>query len=317
MAKVDDPHLLEALTKAYTARAKLFHRGIQASKIDLLISEIDTIDSARLDWNRADIGVSPSACERLKDADAPAHHVFAHPEVIMGRPHLIAYYRNIVTISKKGISQILFSTEGYETGRRDSISEDAARQLCRTLNEIVSSVIDATAGYTVELSRQAILAEIGTELQGTWANVIGKGASRVVEEILARYMEEKEAGERVGTRHYRLGNGWEIRFGAEPDVAFTDATGTKQIAIEIKGSLDKAGAQTRYGEAKKSFAKQLAENPRCHTIYLASCFTEAVIRQIRSDREVRDWFNLTSILYDEDERTRFLERLFHIVNTPA
>ena len=31
---------------------------------------------------------------------------------------------------------------------------------------------------------------------------------------------------------------------------------------------------------------------------------------------VREWFNLTSILYDPDERTRFLDRIFHIVNTP-
>jgi len=100
-------------------------------------------------------------------------------------------------------------------------------------------------------------------------------------------------------------------------VAFFDAAGVKQIAIEIKGSLDTAGAQTRYGEAKKSFAKQLQENPRCHTVYLASCFTDAVIRQIRSDGQVREWFNLTSILYDEEERRRFLQRVFHIVSTPA
>jgi len=317
MAKADDPHLLEALTRAYIARARLFHRGIHASKIDLLISEIDTIDSARLNWDRHDLGISASALARMKDADAPAHQVFAHPDVIIERPHLIAYYRNIVTISKKGISQILFSTEAYESGLRHSIFEEAARQLCRTLNKIVSSVIDATPGYTVDLSRQAILAEIGTELQGTWANVVGRGAPRAVEKMLAGYIEKKQVGERVRFGHSRLDNGWEIRFASEPDVAFTDPAGTKQIAIEIKGSLDKAGAQTRYGEAKKSFAKQLAENPRCHTIYLASCFTEAVIHQLRSDGQVRDWYNLTSILYDEEEHTRFLEKLFHIVNAPG
>src|SRR5438105_6449720 len=96
-----------------------------------------------------------------------------------------------------------------------------------------------------------------------------------------------------------------------------DSDGVKQIAIEIKGSLDTAGAQTRYGEAKKSFGKQLAENPRCYTIYLASCFTDAVIKQIEADGQVRDWFNLTSVLIDPEEQLRFLERLFHIVQTPA
>ena len=116
---------------------------------------------------------------------------------------------------------------------------------------------------------------------------------------------------------FKLDNGWTIIFANEPDVAFFDAFGVKQIAIEIKGSLDKAGAQTRYGEAKKSFVKQMTENPRCHTVYLASCFTDAVIEQIRRDGQVREWFNLTSILYDKPERKRFLNRLFHIVNTPT
>ncbi len=96
-----------------------------------------------------------------------------------------------------------------------------------------------------------------------------------------------------------------------------DANKVIRIAIEIKGSLDVAGAQTRYGEAKKTFAKQLALNPRCHTIYLASCFTDAVIRQIKADGHVRDWFNLTSILYDAAERKHFLQQLFYIVSTPT
>ena len=44
---------------------------------------------------------------------------------------------------------------------------------------------------------------------------------------------------------------------------------------------------------------------------------EPVIEQIKRDGQVREWFNLTSILYDESERKRFLNRLFHIVNTPT
>ncbi|MBL7152408.1 MAG: XcyI family restriction endonuclease [Phycisphaerae bacterium] len=253
----------------------------------------------------------------MKEAGGLPHQVFAHPNVIIERPHLIAYYRNIVTISKKGIGQLLFSTEGYESGRKEEIAGSDARGICETLNRILSGVIEDLPDYTVELSRQAILAEIGTELQGTWANVIGQGAARAVEQLLAEHIDRKEIGERLAGGGFALDNGWSIVFGSEPDAAFFDSDGAKQIAIEIKGSLDKAGAQTRYGEAKKSFAKQLRENPRCHTVYLASCFTDAVIKQIKQDGQVREWFNLTSILYDEAERKRFLNRLFHIVKTPT
>ena len=315
--RTPDKILITALTNAYMARAQLFHRGVKASKIDLLIAEIDSIDEASLDWSDKKLGISNVAIDLVKKAGGSPHQVFAHPQVIMKRPHLIGYYRNIVTTSQKGIGQLLFSTEKYESGRKKNIVSKDAITVCVTLNRILSGVIEKLPGYSVELSRQAILAEIGTELQGTWANVIGRGAATAVKRLLGDYIEKRELGRCMKNGSFKLDNGWTIIFANEPDVAFFDAFGVKQIAIEIKGSLDKAGAQTRYGEAKKSFAKQLIENPRCHTVYLASCFTEPVIEQIKRDRQVREWFNLTSILYDESERKHFLNRLFHIVNTPT
>jgi len=315
--KTADKILIAALTKAYMARAQLFHNGVRASKIDLLIAEIDGINESSLDWTGKKLSISKAALERVKKAGGSAHQVFAHPQVIMKRPHLIAYYRNIVTISKKGIGQILFSTEGYESGRKKTITSEDAVSICEILNRILSGVIESLSDYSIELSRQAILAEIGTELQGTWANVIGRGVAKAVESLLAEHIDKEGLGRCVKQGVFQLDNGWHIAFASEPDVAFFDSDGIKQIVIEIKGSLDKAGAQTRYGEAKKSFAKELSENPRCHTVYLASCFTDAVIKQIKQDGQVREWFNLTSILYDASERNRFLNRLFHIVKTPT
>lgn len=317
MGKTTDENLVAALTKAYVARAKLFHMGVKASKIDLLIAEIDGIDASNLNWTGTNLGVSKTALERVAKAGGAPHQVFAHPDILKDRPHLIAYYRNIVTISKKGIGQILFSTNGYESGRRKSMDRRTAVMVCRTLNGILSGVIEGLPEYAVALSRQAILAEIGAELQGSWVNIIGQGAVQEVKRLLGEYIEQKGLGRCANGGKFTLHNGWRIVFGTEPDVAFLDGQGVKQIAIEIKGSLDVAGAQTRYGEAKKTFAKQLAENPRCHTVYLASCFTDSVIGQIRQDGQVREWFNLTSILYDPAERSRFLSRIFHVVEAPV
>jgi len=300
-----DAHLLEALTKAYTTRAQLFHRGVSVAKVDLLITEIDSIGTTSLAWNLDALGISRKAFNRLRKTGGLPHQVFAHPDVISVRPHLIAYYRNIVTISKKGIGQILFPSAAYESGKRQTMPTEQAVQIAQTFNRIISGVIEETPQYKVELSRQAILAEIGTELQGTWANLIGQGAARAVEEIFAEHIKKMALGEHPRKGLFKLKNGWTIEFGSEPDVSFRDSEGIKQIAIEIKGSLDTAGAQTRYGEAKKSFGKQISENPRCHTVYLASCFTDAVIKQIEADGQVRDWFNLTSILGDRIIRTDF------------
>jgi hypothetical protein len=311
-----DRNLLAALTKAYTARAILFHNEVAASNIDLLIAEIAKIRVQGLSWDLARLGISPTSFRRLKNIRENPLKVFAHPEVIRQRPHLIAYYRNIATISQKGITQILFSTARYEAKRSKGMTPADAEKVCRSLNPIISGVIDGSPGYTVETSRKAIYAELGTQIQGTWANLIGKGAARAVEKVLQEHLDQAKVGRFVGKGKYQLNNGWTVVFGTEPDVAFLDNRGVKRIAIEIKGSLDTAGAQTRYGEAKKTFAKQLAQNPRCHTIYLASCFTDAVIKQIEDDGQVREYFNLTSILYDDHERRRFLDRVFHIVNAP-
>jgi hypothetical protein len=180
----------------------------------------------------------------------------------------------------------------------------------------MSGVLEAMPGFLLRVARDVAFAEIGTELQGTWANQIGKGAARKVEEILARYITEKELGRSAGKGRFNLKNGWSVRFGSEPDISFVDAKGVERIAVEIKGSLDKAGAQTRYGETKKSFSKVLAKNPRCHTVYLASCFTDSVMAQIEADGQVRDVSNLTAIIYDPAEQAKFLQKLFHVVSTP-
>jgi len=315
LSNIDKP-LLKALTKAYTVRAKLFHNGVIASQVDLLITEIDSIQSADLNWKAKELRITSSALRRVTDSGAKPHQVFVHPKVLQQRPHLVAYYRNLAAVSQKGVGQVLFPTARYESRRATAMPAAEARALAQLLNQILSGVIDSIPNYEVSISRATILAEIGAQLQGTWANYVGQGAARAVESIIRDHLEKHRLLKDVHGRKYVLTNGWTIEYAAEPDVAFTDSKGLKRIAIEVKGSLDKAGAQSRYGEALKSFRKQLAKNPRCHTVYLASCFTDSVIAQIKSDGQVRDWFNLTSILSDPQERTRFLKQIFHIVKTP-
>jgi hypothetical protein len=195
--------------------------------------------------------------------------------------------------------------------------------IAETLNRIISSVITDIEGFSLELARDALVAEIGSEIQGTWVNIIGQGAAKAVEEIVKEYALEKEfisstekkdvtvRGKRQKQIHLVLNNEWRIIFSSEPDIAVRDSKDKLKVAIEIKGSMDKAGAQTRLGEAKKSFAKAKSKNAHCLTIYLASCFTDAVLSQLKTDREIDMYFNLIDILLDEKKKQKFLEELFH------
>jgi len=247
---------------------------------------------------------------KVKNAGTPLHYVFAHPGVIRERPRLIDYYRNLSALSKKGLSQLLSGLD-YEKGEKNRTS-------CFVINTIISDAVMAMKGFRLELARSLIFAEMGTEIQGAWVNVIGKGAARNVEGIILQYLEEngflsEQLEDHPDKKKFLLKNGWEMVFGSEPDISIRDKKGVLRVAIEIKGSMDKAGAQTRYGEAKKSFSKALAENIRCETIYLASCYTESVLEQIDTDGQVRRKFNLVDILDDPQERKKFLEEIFKYI----
>jgi len=256
----------------------------------------------------------------VKKASIEPAQVFCHPAVIEQNPDLLEYYRNLAALSQKGLGQIL---SGRPSKSRKGDNRERYQVIVRILNQIISSVIVDAKGFSLSLAQNTILSEIGTEIQGTWVNMIGQGAAKAVEGIIHDHAltegfisstERKEvsvSGKKRKQIHLVLTNNWRIIFSAEPDVAIRDPKGRLQVAIEIKGSMDKAGAQTRLGEAKKSFAKAKSENAHCSTIYLASCFTEAVLSQLKTEREVDLHFNLIEILADESKKLQFLKELFH------
>lgn len=307
-----DKALSDALIKSYIARAKLFYSVLQEKNLDRLFSLVDDCASKAGSWDITQLGISKKAYLIIQKMTINPALVFCHPKILSECPETIAYYRNLAALSQKGLSQIL-------SGKMRKSSELVAK----TLNAIISDIIADTEGFSLSLAREALFAEIGTEIQGTWVNIIGKGAARAVEGIIHDYangksyikilekIADKIKGKSHKQTHIVLENKWRIIFSSEPDVSIRSPQGKLSVAIEIKGSMDKAGAQTRLGEAKKSFSKAKTENAHCLTIYLASCFTEAVYSQLKTDRDIDMHFNLIDILADEKKKQNFLRELFH------
>ena len=312
--KKSSPSFSDALKKAYTARAKLFFQRIQEQRIGELLKKVEAIDSSSSSWDLNSLKIKTSVAERVKKAGIPLHNVFCHPDVIGKNPELLNYYRNLTALSKKGLGQ-LFTAQSFGPQERTLAQAQA-------LNEILSAALETCADFSMELIRDVICAELGTEIQGTWANLVGKGATTLVENLLEDFAKEKGFVKQVlreklkiegklrTRRAIVLKNNWRIVFSPEPDVGVYDPKGAIRVAIEIKGSMDKAGAQTRYGEAKKSFGKALKANPRCETIYLASVFTDAVSQQIEANGQVRKKFDLVDVLADEKTKAEFLDEIF-------
>jgi hypothetical protein len=318
--KVQSSTLTDALLKSYIARAKLFYSVLHKKNIPNLFARVKQLSTNKLTWNLSELGILDQAFSIVKKASIEPVYIFCHPAVLEQDAELFEYYRNLAALSQKGLSQIF---SGRIPKSRKGDNRERHRVIVRILNQIISSVIVDVKGFSLSLAQNAFLSEIGTEIQGTWVNMIGQGAAKAVEGIIHDHAqaegfisstERKEvsvSGKKRKQIHLVLTNNWRIIFSTEPDVAIRDPKGRLQVAIEIKGSMDKAGAQTRLGEAKKSFAKAKAENAHCSTIYLASCYTDAVLSQLKTEREVDLHFNLIEILADQTKKIQFVKELFH------
>jgi len=314
-----DGQLLATLEKAYKARARVFYEDERLRTIGKLFDDVARLDVSGLDWNLPDLGISPAAHAYLRNLSIAPHRVFAHPKVLSNNKHLVDYYRNLAAISKKGLGQLL---SGTAPSKR-------LIETCRLLNTIISHIIESVPDFTLDRAYAAMIAEVGSELQGTWVNRIGAGAAKAVQQMITSYAQEKgyvqcveKTSQEIGTGRRRktvtqttvlLKNGWRIVYSSEPDIGIYDGRNVLRSAIEVKGSMDKAGAQTRFGEAKKSFAKAIRENQRCETIYLASCFTDSLMDHIQQNGQVRRYYNLTDILTDTAKKEAFLRELFKYI----
>jgi len=294
----------QALYSSYTARAILFYREVLQHQPDTLVCRIRELDASQVHWETEKLNIQQEALRALDRLKIPYHHIFAHPQLLSDKPDLIDYYRNISAVSKKGLAQLL---AGVEKLHRLELA-------CKILNGIMSRILLSQKCFTFQLAQNVMIAEIGSELQGKWVNIVGAGAARTVKDMILAYAQERGYLKQPSRKdQITLKNGYKIVFASEPDVEIRDESGKLQCVIEIKGSMDKAGAQTRYGEAKKSFTKALRENPKCETIYLASCFTDAVRKQIASNGQVRKSFSLPDILTDEGEKQKFLSEIFKYI----
>jgi XcyI restriction endonuclease len=233
--------------------------------------------------------------------------IFAHPEAVSKNPELLKYYRLLACLPAKGVAQI----------RRKSAKVSRMHDLCVLLNQFLSQLVVTTGRTSRETLLATMHAEAGSEWQGTWVNNIGKASALELERIIIEFANRKGlVAVSEGTDPTPdesvvvLKSGTTIAFGSEPDVEFRNAKKELVCVIEIKGSADKAGAQTRLGETKKSFAKAKQENARCHTIFLPSITTAAVKKQLETERDIDQVFDLLDIFRDARRRSSFLIELF-------
>jgi hypothetical protein len=310
--------LQNELVQRYLKRSALFWKFSREARFARWQKEARSAAWKTLEWDCPKLGITPdgrAAAERLGFSPT---EVFAHPAVLQERPELFDYYRLLACLSNKGLGQIR-SKLGVRKKNFKAVEEFCLR-LCVLLNRFMCNALERTASANREALIRTMFAEAGSEWQGTWVNQIGELAAQEIEKLIVMFAQANKLVDEAKTEAAAdegnfliLKSGASIRFGSEPDVEFRNPKKELVCVIEIKGSADKAGAQTRLGETKKSFTKAKLQNPRCLTIFLPSVLTPAVEEQLRSERDIDKIFNLLEVCHDEAERTRFLTEIFKFI----
>ena len=165
----------------------------------------------------------------------------------------------------------------WEDGtRKTAISEIQAKDVARLYNAVNSSIIEGTTDWTLENGYRNVIANMGIGLDGTFRNIIGQDAERLIKTRISNWLDNQGLIEQVNDEktEFHLPRGYFMRYDSEPDILFLQEQqpGEMQLVatIEIKGGKDPAGALERLGAMQKSFE---ATPPECVNMLVAGIVT--------------------------------------------
>ena len=269
----------------------------------------------------SEVGISEGAWQHVESLGIAPLLVFAHPDVLVARPHLSQYYRGIALIPRKRIQQLAGTVDRWESGKLKRPPEAIqALKVARVYNFVISSIIEGSTEWTLENGYRNILANMAIGLDGTIRNLIGQDAEKLVQSRILEWLKANdlivESDEERST--YTLSEDYSMRFGSEPDIEFRQYSSSRGVlvcTIEIKGGRDPAGALERLGAVQKSF-----ENtpPGCINMVVAGVITPEMQNRLDQMGVVRS-FLLDDVAEDGIGWLEFLNEVFHhaIRITPA
>ena len=249
MAKLDDARLRSTL---------MAERISQRTDLELrkLLSEFaEALNFLPLD----DLMISERAWDHVRDSRLEPKSVFAHPTLLGKHPKLSGYYRGIALLPQKRVAEIAVPVSSWEDGSRKAPVRDAqSKEVVRLYNAVISSIIEGATNWTLENGYRNIIANLGIGLDGTFRNIIGQDAEKLIKTRIANWLRNQGLILEVNKdeTEFKLPKGHWMRYGSEPDIHFQkEKDGVRQTiaTIEIKGGKDPAGALERLGAVQKSF----------------------------------------------------------------
>jgi hypothetical protein len=296
-------------------KSHFFHQKLHEWGLLDVQDAIDQVSGDELAWHtpqeRAALGISENAWNKIIHQGIKPVKVFAHPTVLTSLSRSVSYYRMLSMVSQKSTPHAGVGTAPYETGRRLPALEKAL-DIATQLNLIICQLIETDE--TVDPREFDLWRGMaaGSQAQGSWQNRKGDVGEELVRSIVRRRIGERELAEEIIEEANRLilRDGRTVVFASDPDIALYK-NGLPVVAIEIKGGIDTAGVHERYGAIGKSFEKPKRANPNCATILIIQSvsLTEAARESIDGNTSIDYWFTLEDLLTDSAKREGFLRLL--------
>lgn len=205
------------------------------------------------------------------------------------------------------MKNIGLNLDAYE---RDKPMTDAdlAQSAAIHLNTLISLLVEAD---TILNPREFDLwrgMAAGTQAQGAWQNHKGQAAETAILELIYQHLSAQ--GFDVSIHPITLQQGRLLVVASDPDLAIM-RDNMLEIAVEVKGGIDPAGALERLGAAIKSLTHVRQHHPKATTILVmhAGTFTQRAQGDIEANPNIDYLFNLNELLDNAPTRAAFFDLL--------
>jgi hypothetical protein len=292
----------EAWAVDQLAKSEFFHQKLHEWGMLEVANLIDLVRGEELVWGVGKLGISEKAWARVIHRGIKPVTVFAHPDVLIGVPRAVAYYRMLAMVSQKSMARVGLTTASHEVVRSALTNENAAA-LAGHLNRIISNLVEADESVDPREFDLWRGMAAGSQAQGSWGNAKGDRIEIVIRGILRRRIREMglAVAESDDQSQIELQDGRIAVFADEPDFAIY-RNDTIVAAIEIKGGIDTAGVLERVGAAVKSLGRARRENPEAVTILVIQgvSMTHKAYEDLEGNRDVINRSFLVEDVLDND-----------------
>ncbi len=288
-------------------KSEFFHRKLHEWGLLEIAYELEGIKGENLNW-KMDLNITTTAWDKVIHRGIKPIRIFAHPQVLIENPRRVSYYRMLSMVSQKSMSNVGLSVNSNEMNG-SKLDRSVALNLSKHLNKIICMLIE---NDNVIDEREFDLwraMTAGSKAQGSWQNSKGAAAEDIIKGIIERRLKETAQIQRDGlegrSKIFHLKDGRLIRMGSEPDVAFYKSDKI-ELALEIKGGIDTAGALERFGAALKSLRRAKQENPEAITILLMheASITATANGEIEGSSDIDHLFTIGDMISSDDKRSQ-------------